>query len=115
VTYHPADFGHSPEQAERMLAAIVACTCGRNPPQCYSAYTWCPPWRNGEWRLGMSPAEGADIQALAEGRAVPQHMGACASRGCWHGRLWHDKHGHRRCTRPGCPCDGYAGPERLAS
>lgn len=88
-----------------MLAAIVRCHCGR-AAQCYSAYTWCPPWRNGEWRLGMSQAEAPGTEALSKGRAVPQHMGACASNSCWHGK--------RGCTRPGCPCAGYQLPERAA-
>jgi hypothetical protein len=115
VTYHPADHGWTGEQATVLLAAIVRCHCGRNPQQCYSAYTWCPPWRNGEFRLGLSEAEAADMEALSKGRAVPHHMGACASSGCWHGNLWHERHGKRPCTRPGCPCAGYSKPERAAS
>lgn len=117
MTYDPRDFGFSEEQAAAKLAAITPCRCGR-AVQCYSAYTWCPPWRPGEWRLGMSEAEAGDTEALARGRAVPHHMGACAAASCWHGMLWHERRGgHPRgpCTRPGCPCEGYATPERQAS
>jgi hypothetical protein len=113
--YDPADFGFTEAERAAKVAAIVACTCGRNPPQCYSAYTWCPPWRNDEWRLGMSGAEGADQASLMRGRAVPGHMGACSSKACWHGKLWHGRHGKRRCLRPGCPCTGYTAPERELS
>jgi hypothetical protein len=111
MPYDPADFGFTPEQAAAKLAEIVKCTCGR-ADQCYAAYTWCPPWRTGEWRLGMTEAEGTDIDALAKGRAVPGHMGACSSNACWHGKLRHARHGKRACTRPGCPCAGYTEPQR---
>jgi hypothetical protein len=57
--------------------------------------------------MAMTEREGRELDILARGLPVPGHPGACASAAaCWHGYLWHDRHGARRCQRPGCPCPG---------
>jgi hypothetical protein len=88
----------------------MTCQCFR-APYCYKSYLWCEtgPERT---RTGMSPAEGADIEALSKGRAIPGHLHACANTACSHGLLWHERPSGTsprpgaRCTVPGCPCPG---------
>jgi hypothetical protein len=88
------------------------CRCFR-APWCYKAYVWCEPGPE-RTRTGMSAAEGADIEALSKGRAIPGHLGACAVVECSHHILWHDRPSGTSarpgaaCLIPGCPCPGLA-------
>jgi hypothetical protein len=86
------------------------CFCGR-AERCYKAYVWCERGPE-ERRTGMSEAEGADLDALRQGRPVPGHLGACANLACSHGWLRHENtrgtssRPGARCLIPGCPCTG---------
>jgi hypothetical protein len=57
----------------------------------------------------LTPEQGADLDRIARGEAVPGHRSACASEGCAHGRIWHS-HTNRNqpCERPGCPCSSFS-------
>jgi hypothetical protein len=55
----------------------------------------------------MTPAEGAQIDRLAHGEAVPEHRSACAAPGCGHAKVWHSPTNRARpCER--CNCTSYA-------
>jgi len=87
------------------------CRCFR-APWCYKSYTWCEPGPE-RTRTGMSAAEGADIEALSKGRALPGHLHACANTECAHAKLWHERPSGTsarpgaRCEVAGCPCPGW--------
>jgi hypothetical protein len=52
----------------------------------------------------MTRAEGEQIDRLAHGEPVPEHLSACASAPgtCWHAKVWHKN--RSGCSVPGCQC-----------
>ncbi len=67
--------------------------------------------------LGTQPltrTEGALLERLAHGKAVPVHPSACSSvPDCWHARVWHrNTPRDRSCLVPGCECLDYV-PQKI--